>query len=152
MIKTYFTDVKDLKDVEAIIVFDNQHKVLDSWTIPKYNPTIFNEVGESFLHIFGLMEHLKYEMQEVVLPFDRGIIFAVSQPEFYMVVVAGLEVEASLIRLAVDVNMKDFLENKKAKKLLKKLSNKKFYQIKSITLDDVEKIMFESILEDNNGK
>ena len=35
--------------------------------------------------------------------------------------------------------------------LMKKLPEKKFYEIKSIRLDDVEKIMLETILEDRDG-
>jgi len=86
-----------------------------------------------------------------VVPFDKGLLYARTHPKFYMVVLAKLSVEVPLVRLAMNVCLKEFEEDRKVKKLLKKLSDNKFFQIKSITLDDTEKIMLENILEESNG-
>lgn len=151
MIEQHFKDVTELKGIEAVVLFDNQNRILDSWASPKHNAAVLAEVGETFLHSFGLIEYLNYDMYELVLPHDKGIIYARTHQKFFIVVMARLSVDAALIRLALDVCLKEFQENRKIKKVLKKLSDKKFYQIKSITLDDVEKIMLENILEDNDG-
>lgn len=151
MVLPFFKDLTEIAGVEAVVLFDNQNNIIDSWTIPKYNPTVFSEIGETFLHVFGLIEYLSYDMGEIVIPFDRGLVYTRTQPEFYLIVIARLSVDVPLMRLAVNVALEDFRNNRKVRKMLKKLGGQKFYQIKSITLDDVEKIMLENILEDNNA-
>lgn len=151
MIVEFFKDVTEISGVDAIVLFNNQNKVIESWSGSKYNPGVFTEMGESLLHIFGLLEYLKYDMNELVVPFDKGLLYARTHPKFYMVVLAKLSVEVPLVRLAMNVCLKEFEEDRKVKKLLKKLSDNKFFQIKSITLDDTEKIMLENILEESNG-
>ena len=151
MVLPFFKDLTEIAGVEAVVLFDNQNNIIDSWTIPKYNPTVFSEIGETFLHVFGLIEYLSYDMEEIVIPFDRGLVYTRTQPEFYLLVIARLSVDVPLVRLAVNVAMEAFRSNRKVRKMLKKLGGQKFYQIKSITLDNVEKIMLENILEDNNA-
>ncbi|MCK6620742.1 MAG: hypothetical protein HUU32_07310 [Calditrichaceae bacterium] len=151
MIAEFFKDVTEISGVDAIVLFNNQNGVIESWSGSKYNPGVFTEMGESLLHIFGLLEYLKYDMNELVVPFDKGLLYARTHPKFYMVVLAKLSVEVPLVRLAMNVCLKEFEEDRKVKKLLKKLSDNKFFQIKSITLDDTEKIMLENILEESNG-
>lgn len=150
MIAEFFKDVTEISGVDAIVLFNNQNGVIESWSSSKYNPGVFTEMGESLLHIFGLLEYLKYDMNELVVPFDKGLLYARTHPKFYMVVLAKLSVEVPLVRLAMNVCLKEFEEDRKVKKLLKKLSDNKFFQIKSITLDDTEKIMLENILEESN--
>ena len=151
MIEQYFKNLIEIAGIEAVVIFDNQNNILDSWTLPKYNLTVFTELGETFLHVFGLIEHLRYEPTEIVVPFDRGLVFGKTEEKFYVIVIARVSVEVPLIRLAVNVETEDFKQARKVRKMLKKLPDQKFYQIKSITLDDVEKIMLENILEDNDG-
>ena len=150
MVQQFFRDLTEITGIEAVIIYDNQNNVMDSWSIPKYNPAIFSEVGHTYLHAFGLLEYLQYNFDELAIPFDRGLVFAKTHPRFYVVVLAKATVELSLIRLAVNVAMRDLVKDKKMKKKLKKLSPSKFYQIKSVTLDDVEKIMLENILEEKD--
>ena len=151
MMRKFFADVSALEGVEAVVLFDNQNRVMDSWMTPRYNAGIFGEVGETFQHIFGLMEHLEAGVEELVVPFDRGQVYARGHARFVLVVIARLQVEVSLIRLATEVCLQRFLEDRKTQRQLKKLPEKKFYEIKSIRLDDVEKIMLETILEDRDG-
>ncbi len=153
MVQQYFSDLTGIAGIEAVVIFDNQNNIVDSWALPKYNLTVFSELGETFMHVFGLIEHLDYDMEEIVMPFDRGLVYAKSQEKFSIVVIARLSVEVSLIRLALNVNLQEFHNIRKVRRLLKKLPDQKFYQIKSSTLDDVEKIMLENILEggDDDG-
>ncbi|RMI02427.1 MAG: hypothetical protein D6681_10440 [Calditrichaeota bacterium] len=151
MIAEFFKDLTEIPGIEAVILFDNQNNVIDSWAVSKYNPTMFPDIGQTFLHTFGVMEHLNYDLNEIAMPHDRGILYARCHPKFYLVVISRLSVELSLIRLAVDVCLAEFLENRKVKKTLKKMSARKFFQIKTATLDDVERIMLENILEESNA-
>ncbi|HQU71008.1 MAG TPA: hypothetical protein PKV71_05280 [Calditrichia bacterium] len=151
MIEKFFKDLTEITGVEAVILYDNANSVLDSWAIPKYNPGIFTDVGETFLHAFGVLEHLNYDFGEIMIPFDRGLVYARSHSHFYLVIIARLSTPVPMLRLAVNVNLHDFLENRKVQKWMKKLSGKKFFQIKSVSLDDVEKIMLENMLEDQSN-
>lgn len=151
MIEAHFKDLIEIPGVEALVLFDNHNHIIDSWTTSKYNPSIFNGLGETFLHVFGLLEYLNSEIDELAIPFERGMVVGRSFPKFYLIVISRLTVEIPLIRLAVNVCVREFLQHRKVKKRLKKMSDKKFYQIKSITLDDMEKIILENILENNNG-
>lgn len=151
MIVEFFKDVTEIPGVDTIVLYNNQNGVIESWSSSKYNTGVFNEMGEALLHIFGLLEYLKYDMNELAIPFDKGLLYARNHPKFYIVVLARLSVEIPLVRLAMNVCLKEFEEDRKVKKLLKKLSDNKFFQIKSITLDDTEKIMLENILEESNG-
>ncbi len=152
MIQQHFKDLIEIKGIDAVALYDNHNRIMDSWVQPpKQNIAVISEIGETYLHIFGLLEYLKSDMSELVLPHDKGIIYARTRPKYFIIVMAKLSIDAALIRLALNVAIKEFEENRKSKKVLKKLSDKKFYQIKSITLDDVEKIMLENILEDKDG-
>lgn len=151
MVEQFFKEVTEIPEVEAVVVFDNKQNMIGSWSTTRYNPSIFSEIGESFLHIFGTLEHLRYDLNEVVVPFDKGLLYARTHPKFYLVVLSKQTVEVPLIRLAVNVCLGELEENRKAKKTFKKLSDKKFYQIKSITLDDNEKILLEKMLEESDG-
>jgi hypothetical protein len=151
MVEQFFKDVNDIEGVEAVILFSNQNSIVDSRATSKYNPTIFSEIGESFLHIFGMLEYMKYDLNEIVVPFDKGLVYARTHPKFYIVVLARVSVEVPLIRLAMNVCLREFEESRKARKTLKKLSDKKFFQIKSITLDDLEKIMLQKMFEEVDG-
>ncbi|GEM_PF-3552810 len=152
MIESFFKDLTEINGVEAIIVFDNHKRILDSWRVTQFNPTIFSEMGETFLHIFGMMEFLQSDIHEISVPYDKGIIYARTLPRFYLVIIAKLSVEIPLIRLTANVCLKDAEEHRKYRKMIKKLPDKKFYQIKTTALDDVEKIMLENILEEFNGR
>jgi hypothetical protein len=151
MVKQFFKALTEIEGVEAVILFNNQNNIIGSWATSRYNPTIFNEMGESFLHIFGMLEYMKYDLNEVVVPFDKGLVYARTHPKFYIVALAKLLVEVPHVRLAMNVCLKEFVSNRKVKKTIKKLSDKKFYQIKSITLDDLEKVMLEKMLEEGDG-
>jgi hypothetical protein len=151
MVEQFFKDVTDIEGVEAVILFSNQNSIISSWATARYNPTIYAEMGESYLHIFGMLEYMKYDLNEIVVPFDKGLVYARTHSKFYVVVLARLSADVSLIRLAMNVCLKEFEDNRKAKKIIKKLSDKKFYQIKSITLDEKEKIMLEKMLEEGDG-
>ena len=151
MVEQFFKEVTEVSGVEAVVLFDNGQNLIGSWSTTRYNPSIFTEMGESFLHIFGMLEYLQYDLNEVVVPFDKGLLYARTHPKFYLVVLSRPGIEVPLIRLAVNVCLGELEENRKAKKAFKKLTDKKFYQIKSITLDDNEKILLEKMLEDNDG-
>lgn len=151
MIEQFFKDITDIEGVEAVILFNNKNNIIGSWATARYNPTVYAEMGESFLHIFGMVEYMKYDLNEIVVPFDKGLVYARTHPKFYIVVLARLAVEISHVRLAMNVCLKEFEDSRKAKKIIKKLSDKKFYQIKSITLDETEKLILEKMLEEGDG-
>ena len=103
MINHFFSDLTGIGGVEAVVLFDNKNQVIDSWAEPKYNPAIFTEFGETFLHILGLIEYLKYEISDIAVPFDRGLVFAYTHPRFYLVVLGSLKSDISHIRLTANV-------------------------------------------------
>ncbi|RMF60312.1 MAG: hypothetical protein D6748_04380 [Calditrichaeota bacterium] len=152
MIQTYFRDLTELKGVEAVILYDNHYRILDSWRIAQFNANVFTEMGEAFLHIFGLTEFLQANMNEICIPYDKGIIYARNHSRFFIVVIAKLSIEIPLLRLTMNVCMRELEADRKGRKWLKKLPTEKFYQIKTSALDDVEKIMLENILEEYNGR
>ncbi|NOX37672.1 MAG: hypothetical protein GXO78_09065 [Calditrichaeota bacterium] len=138
MIETYFPELTRLPGVEAVVLFDNQKKVRDQWTIPQFNTTIIPELAESYIQIFGVSDRLKEATQEVVVPFERGILFARNLEKFVIVIVARLSVEISLLRLILEVRVPDFLEDRKIAKMGKRIPASKFDQINEFSLDEKE--------------
>jgi len=147
MIREAFSDLIAINGIEAVVIYDNRNQIIDSWNTPKYNPAVFVETGETFQHIFGLLEHLRYDMDELVLPFDRGLVFVRSHARFYVTVIARLSVEIAHIRLAMNVAVHDVDTQKKWRRTLRKLPDQKYSNINSARLDEVEKIMLENMRE-----
>ena len=148
MILEFFEDLVDIPGIETVLIFDNRNRLIDSWSNSRYNPKIFNDLGETFWHIWGLIEYLNYNMDEIAVPFEKGILFAKTREKLYVTVISKASVEIPLIRLAVHVGLTEIERNRKGKKMLKRLPDKKFHKIRANSLDDVEKIMLENILED----
>ncbi|NIU00654.1 MAG: hypothetical protein GWN01_06860, partial [Nitrosopumilaceae archaeon] len=132
MINEFFNELVELADVEAVVLFDNEGKIIGSGNNPNYSATTFSELGEAFLHIFGVKEYLDYDIDELAVPFDKGIFYVRNHSKFFLVVIAKPDIELSLIRMMVNVCIKEFLDSRKVKKSLKKMWREKFYQIKSV--------------------
>ncbi|MGH1363035.1 MAG: hypothetical protein ACRBF0_05720 [Calditrichia bacterium] len=147
MITDAFSELIAINGIEAVVVYDNRNQIIDSWNTPKYNPSVFVETGETFQHIFGLLEYLRYDMDELVLPFDRGLVFVRSHSRLYVTVIARLSVEIAHIRMAMNVAIHDIDNGKKWRRTLRKLPEQKFTNINSARLDEVEKIMLENMRE-----
>ena len=115
MIQLYFKDLIDINGIESVGIFDNHNHIMDSWVPPsKQNIAVLSEIGETYLHVFGLLEYLKSDMFELVLPYDKGIIYARTRPRYFIIVMAKLSIDAALIRLALNVAIKEFEENRKS--------------------------------------
>ncbi len=151
MIESYFPELTQLPGVEAVILFDNQKKVRDQWTIPQFNTTIIPELAESYIQIFGVGEKLKEDAREVVVPFERGVLFARSLDKFVIVVVARLSVEISLLRLILEVRVPDFLSERKVAKIGKRIPRSKFEQINEFSLDEKEAEMIQQLNQTGHG-
>ncbi len=150
MIRTNFKDLLEIPGIESVMLVDHHNNLIDTWAAPSSNPAIFKEVAETYLHIFTLMEHLHYQVDEICMPFDRGIVFARSHPRYNLIIIGKSSLQIPLLRIFCDVCQKDMDEHRKSKKALKKLPEKQLTRIDSRALDDVEKIMLENILEEHN--
>lgn len=151
MIEKFFRELTRLEGIEAIIVYNNQNRIIDSWQASADRLGILTDVGETFLHVFGLLEYLhRPDLGEFCVAHADGVMIARSHPRFYLVIMGGPTLQPALVHLALEVCVGELASNRKARKILKKLPEHKFYQIKTITLDDIEKRMLENILEAAN--
>lgn len=151
MLKSLFAEVLEVPGVEAAVLYDNENQVLDSYLTDKLKQPIFGDIGETFLHILGLFEYLEYDFEEIVMPFGKGTVFVRSGDRYYLAIVARPTVDIAYLRLAVEVCRRDFENDRKARKKMKKWAGSKLQQIRTEALDDVEKIMLETIVEDHDG-
>lgn len=150
MIANYLKDLTEISGVEAVIVFDNQGNIFDIWHHPEFNVKVLSELSISLLHVLGLAEELQYPVEEIVVPFDKGLIFVKNHAQFFLTVISKISVEISLIRLLLNVKFYELKNDKKARKMIKKLAGAKFSSVKFEQLDDLEKSIFKKLTGSNN--
>ncbi len=138
MIADLFKDLTLLDGIDAIVVFDKDNRILDSWAVSHFNTRVFNDLAMNYLQIFGIKTHTDYHFDEAVIAFEKGQVYGRQLPEFGLIVIAKFRVEISLIRLIVNVGIAEFGSSRKLKKILRKLSAGDTDFLADTYLDDVE--------------
>jgi len=140
-----------VQGVLAILIFDNSGKVIQLWHQPEFNEKIIDGFPEGILPVLGIAEQLDYPFEEMVVPFERGIIFLRNYDRLFVAVITKSNVDRSLVKLTMDFEMYRGLNEKKTRKLLKKLPPSKFDFIDLEKLDNFEKSVFKKLIFKNNG-
>jgi hypothetical protein len=147
LIEKFFKNLTEINGIEAFAVLNNNNHIVDSWIESRYDLSIFNEVGLSYLQIFDIQENKNFDTSEIVLLFDKGLIFVRYHQKFFIIVIANPNVDVSHIRLAVNVGIFELDESRKFQKLLKKFPSERPRLFNQSDLDDAERLMVEQIIE-----
>ena len=151
MIEKYFQNLYEIDGIEAFVLIDDHNQIIDTWANSKYDASFFREIGKSYLQIFGIEEKLNFDADEIVVLFDRGLIFVRNHRKFFLIILANPYVDISYIRLAVNVSLYELEESRKSQKLFKKLPIEKPYSFNESELDEAERLMIEKITENRNA-
>lgn len=147
MIEKFFKNLTEIKGIEAFAILNNNNHIVDSWIESRYDLSIFNEIGLSYLQIFDIQENKNFDCNEIVLLFDKGLIFVRYHLKFFIIVIANTNVDISYIRLATNVGIFELNESRKFQKLLKKFPSDRTKLFKQSELDDAEHYMVKKIAE-----
>jgi len=151
MIEKYFQNLCEIDGIEAFALLDNNNHIIGTWTNSQYDSPIFSEIGESYLQIFGIEENLKFHVDEIVLQFDRGLIFVRRHAKFLLLIIANSWVDTSHVRLAANVSIFDLEGSRKIQRALNKLPSTKPNRFEEMKLDDVEYFMINKIVESGSA-
>jgi hypothetical protein len=151
VIEKFFKNLSEIVGIEAIALLDNNNHIIDTWIESKYDTSIFTEIGLSYLQIFSIQENRNFDINEIVLLFDKGLLFVRNHQKFVMIVIANPNIDISLIRLAINVGIFELGEARKIQKQLKKFPADKSHSINELELDDAEHLMIEKIAENKDG-
>jgi len=151
MIEKYFRNLCEIDGIEAFALLDNDSRIISTWTNSQYDSPIFTEIGESYLQIFGIEENLNFDVDEIIIQFDRGLLFVRNHPKFLLLIIANSEVNTSYVRLAANVSIFDIEQTRKTKKALNRMPSGKPSQFEDMKLDDVEYFMINKIVGTGNA-
>lgn len=151
MIEKYFQNLNKIDGIEAFVLMDDNNRIIGRWVNSKYDTSIFTEIGKSYLQIFGIEESLNFDIDEIVILFERGLIFVRNHLKFFLIIIANHHADISYIRLTVNVSIFELEESRKGQKLVKKLPLEKPRSFKESELDDAERLMIKKITENWNG-
>lgn len=151
MIEKYFQNLCEIDGVEAFALLDNNSHIIGTWTNSQYDSPIFSEIGESYLQIFGIEETLDFNVDEIILRFDRGLVFVRKHTRFLLLIIANTSVDTSYVRLAANVSIYELEASRKIQRALKKLPSTKPNRFEETKLDDVEYFMINKIVESGNA-
>jgi hypothetical protein len=151
VIEKYFRNLNRIDGIEAFVLMDDSNRIIGRWINSKYDTSIFTEIGKSYLQIFGIEESLNFDIDEIVILFERGLIFVRNHLKFFLIIIANPHTDISYIRLAVNVSIFELEESRKGQKLFKKLPLEKPRSFRKSELDDVERLMIKKITENRNG-
>ena len=151
MIDKYFQWLYEIEAVDAFALVDNMNHIVDGWTNSKYDSTIFTEIADSYLQIFGINGKSGFDIGEIVLSFERGLIFVRNYSRFLLLVIASPHADVSYLRLAVNVSIAELEESKKIQKIFKKLPPEKPFEFEDSHLDDNERSMINRIMENRDA-
>lgn len=151
MIDKYFQWLYEIEGVDAFALMDNMNRIVDGWANSKYDSSIFTEIGDSYLQIFSINGESGFGVDETVVTFNRGLIFARDYSRFLLLIIASPHVDVSYLRLAVDVSIAELEESKKIQKILKKLPPERQSTFKDSQLDDSESSMINRIMENRDA-
>jgi hypothetical protein len=151
MIEKYFQNLCEIDGIEAFALLDNNNQIIGTWTNSQYDSPIFSEIGESYLQIFAFDENLNFHVDEIVLQFDRGLVFVRKHSRFLLVIIANSSVDTSYVRLATNVSIFDLGGSRKIQRALNKLPSTRSNRFEETKLDDVEYFMINKIVESGNA-
>lgn len=151
MIEKYFQSLCEIDGIDAFALLDNNNRIIATWTNSQYDSPIFSEIGESYLQIFGIDDNLNFHVDEIILQFDRGLIFVRKHPKFLLLVIANSSVDTSYIRLAANVSIFELDGSRKIQRALNKLPSAKSKRFEETKLDDVEYFMINKIVESGSA-
>lgn len=151
MIEKHFQNLGEIEGIEAFALLDNDNHIIGTWTNSQYDSPIFSEIGESYLQIFGIEETLNYHVDEIILQFDRGLLFVRKHEKFLLLIIANSSVDTSHVRLAANVSIFDLDESRKIQRALSKLPSAKPNRFEETKLDDVEYFMINKIMESGSA-
>ncbi|RMG61339.1 MAG: hypothetical protein D6715_13845 [Calditrichaeota bacterium] len=151
MIEQHFPQLVGRKGVSAVMLCDTRGGVRGYWVKPKMNNEVLGEICEQFVHVFSLANQLGYEIEELVVPFEKGLIYARPAEKFILGVVARLNLDVSLLRLIVNVHLADFLQDKKVQRMLKKWPEWSPANSSPIKLDEIEVQLIQRMTEASRG-
>jgi len=150
MLREFFQDIIDIQEVEAIVLSDNQNNNFDLWSLPNFPAIKMYEITEMYLQIFSVYEQLMHSIDEIIFPYEKGIVYVKNQSSFFLIIFASRRADTSLLRLTVENNLYDLHNSKRGKKLLKKSPQSKYQYFSSMELDDAEKIMIQNVFENKD--
>ncbi len=140
-----------VQGVLAIMIFNNAGEILQIWHQPEFNEKIIEGFPEGILPVLGIAEQLDYAIEEMVVPFERGIIFVRNYDRLFVAVITKSTVDRALVQLTMDFEMYASLSDKKTRKMLKKFPPSKFDYIDQDKMDKFEKSIFKKLIFKNNG-
>ncbi len=152
MIEQYFPYLVGRKGVSAVVLCDKRGQVRSSWVIPKLNRDVLGEICEQMVQAFSLAQELQFDVEELVVPFEKGLLYARITDWFLLAVVARLNLDVSLLRLMVNVHLADFMKNKKILRMLKKWPDWPSLSTAAISLDDIEVQFIQQLTEEHGGR
>lgn len=138
MIAELFKNLLKIEGVEAVAVFSNDNKLLDSWTRSHFNPQVFRDLGLNSLQICQAGKRSNLMLEEIVLKYEKGQLYCRSNPDFLLVVVTKVKVDITLIRLIVNVGLGEYRESRKLQKIVRKVTSGSTNILAKELIDDVE--------------
>jgi hypothetical protein len=150
MLREFFQDIIDIQEVEAIVLSDNHNNNFDLWTLPNFPSINMYDITEMYLQIFSVHEQLMQATDEIIFPYEKGIVYVRNHSRFFLLIFAIKTLDISLLRLTVENNLYDLDNSKKGKKLLKKFPQSRYNYFSSMKLDEAEKIMIQNVLENKD--
>jgi hypothetical protein len=151
MIEKHFRNLREIDGIEAFALLDNDSRIISTWTNSQYDSPIFSEIGESYLQIFGIEENLNFDVDEIIIQFDRGLLFVRNHPKFLLLIIANSAVDTSYVRLAANVSIFDLEQSRKTQRALNRMPSGKPSRFEDMKLDDVEYFMINKIVGTGNA-
>jgi hypothetical protein len=138
LILEYLKDLTLLKGMEGIALFRHDNTILDSWYEPNFNSKVFEEISINYFQMFSILDSGYRDFYEVVTSHEKGRVYVRVLPDLLLVVVAKSNIEITLVRLIVNVQIVELLNSRKLQKLVKKISEKSLNFLNKKYLDERE--------------
>ena len=124
MIKVFLKDLVKVPGMEAVAIYSINNTLIDSWTAPNFNPKVLEEISLNYFQLYTILDLNVKNYIENVISHEKGSIYARMFPDLLLVAVAKSNVETSLIRFIVNVNIPELLSSRQCQKILKKMGVK----------------------------
>ena len=140
-----FNDLSKIDDIFAVFLYGKTNNIIDKWIKSDYNETLFTEIGLHFNQVFTILNNSDNIYPEVNVAHEKGQIYVYQQQDLMLIVVCKQKVDASLLRLIINVGFFRFSQSKKIQKFLKKLPQVSINFIAKEYLDDAEQNFLKNI-------
>jgi predicted regulator of Ras-like GTPase activity (Roadblock/LC7/MglB family) len=140
MINEYLKDLKKIENVEAIVLYSIDNKLIDSWTDSNFNAKVLEDMSLHYFQVFATLDLNGQDYQEIVISHEKGHFYTRIYPDILLIVVVKTTVEISLIRLITNVKIAELLHSRQLQKMLKKtgIENKDFLNKKNLDESESE--------------